>query len=469
VCSPQPLLDLCTKNNWNYAKSMEPSSNTKKKGVHYICNDITRGREKFEIPVVNEVDDSPAPLDFVYVTSHVAGENVVLSNFGYFMPTSKDCGHDPVSLPHIELRCCSCTDNCRDATKCECMLRMGGPAYGLNGNLLVDKHGGIFECNQRCSCNVKRCKNRLVGLGPRLRLEVFRCENPAKGWGVRCTTNIFAGTYVADYIGEIMNEEEVENRGLGWGDDYLFNLDNWTRSAAIRKITSLELFQSRSLLPKELEMDVFAMTERDIVDADLNLSPDFLDMLREKGALQRARDIGQRLRNDPVTYLKYLDNVYNAGNGNNITTVESNGSNQQSSTQKSGQQQPPKNTRIGKRESWADLHKRAKKKIRRQAISVLSDRCILEAEETNNTFVVDAKWFGSVGRFLNHSCSPNLDKVTVYCETQDIRMPRLAFFANEFIPAYTELCYDYGYLAGNVEGKSRKCLCESINCRKTWY
>eukprot|EP01035_Chromulina_nebulosa_P029846 gene29846-39601_t len=100
---------------------------------------------------------------------------------------------------------------------------------------------------------------------------------------------------------------------------------------------------------------------------------------------------------------------------------------------------------------------------------VLTDRFILEEEEENNTFVVDAKWFGSVGRFLNHSCQPNLDKVIVYCETQDIRMPRLAFFASEFIPAKTELCYDYGYHAGYVEGKSRQCLCGAEQCRKNWY
>jgi SET domain-containing protein len=46
---------------------------------------------------------------------------------------------------------------------------------------------------------------------------------------------------------------------------------------------------------------------------------------------------------------------------------------------------------------------------------------------------------------------------------------RLAFFATEFIKANTELCYDYGYLAGNVEGKSRKCLCDAEHCRQRMY
>eukprot|EP01036_Dinobryon_divergens_P036197 gene36197-47069_t len=100
VCSPQPLLDLCAKNNWNYhGKSASAASGggggggggSRKRagGTQYICEDVSRGREKFEIPVINEVDNAAAPLDFVYVTSHVAGENVVLSNFGWFHPTAK--------------------------------------------------------------------------------------------------------------------------------------------------------------------------------------------------------------------------------------------------------------------------------------------------------------------------------------------------------------------------------------------
>lgn len=46
---------------------------------------------------------------------------------------------------------------------------------------------------------------------------------------------------------------------------------------------------------------------------------------------------------------------------------------------------------------------------------------------------------------------------------------RVAFFANDFIPANTELCYDYGYFQGNVAGKHRECLCGADNCRKVLY
>lgn len=129
-----------------------------------------------------------------------------------------------------------------------------------------------------------------------------------------------------------------------------------------------------------------------------------------------------------------------------------------------------------------------------------------------------------MARFLNHSCSPNLDIVTVMVESHDVRIPRLetclahtasitafffafttviseflifmsvlfvlyvlyrasecpfcnlshydsrvAFFSADAIPAKVELCYDYGYYEGNVEGKSRKCLCGAIGCRNVLY
>ena len=92
-----------------------------------------------------------------------------------------------------------------------------------------------------------------------------------------------------------------------------------------------------------------------------------------------------------------------------------------------------------------------------------------ESEHAHSTFTVDARSFGSVARFLNHSCEPNLDIVTVFVESHDVRMPRVAFFTAEDVPKMTELCYDYGYFEGNVDGKHRKCLCGAVGCRKRMY
>ena len=60
-------------------------------------------------------------------------------------------------------------------------------------------------------------------------LEVFRCTPVEKGWGVRATEDIPAGTYITEYIGELLGESEAEARGIAHGDEYLMNLEQWAQ------------------------------------------------------------------------------------------------------------------------------------------------------------------------------------------------------------------------------------------------
>eukprot|EP00794_Sanderia_malayensis_P018211 gene18211-20029_t len=82
-----------------------------------------------------------------------------------------------------------------------------------------------------------------------------------------------------------------------------------------------------------------------------------------------------------------------------------------------------------------------------------------------NCYVIDAKSFGNVGRYLNHSCMPNLFVQNVFVDTQDLRFPLVAFFAQQNIPALTELTWDYSYDVGSVPGKVLICHCGSLECR----
>jgi len=92
----------------------------------------------------------------------------------------------------------------------------------------------------------------------------------------------------------------------------------------------------------------------------------------------------------------------------------------------------------------------------------------LEREKWDG-LVVDAQDFGNVARFVNHSCEPNLVKQTVYVESQDARMPRMALFASWDIPAMQELTYDYGYRPGMVRDKALDCRCGEKTCRGRLY
>ncbi|KAG8541865.1 hypothetical protein GDO81_006759 [Engystomops pustulosus] len=78
----------------------------------------------------------------------------------------------------------------------------------------------IFECNHACSC-WRNCRNRVVQNGLKVRLQLFRTKN--MGWGVRSLQEIPMGTFVCEYVGELISDSEADVRE---DDTYLFDLDN---------------------------------------------------------------------------------------------------------------------------------------------------------------------------------------------------------------------------------------------------
>ena len=93
-------------------------------------------------------------------------------------------------------------------------------------------------------------------------------------------------------------------------------------------------------------------------------------------------------------------------------------------------------------------------------------------------YVIDAKHQGNFGRYLNHSCAPNLDTQNVIINTADLRVPTVCFFArrnikgratlkhgnNRFL-AGEELCWDYGYEIDPDPEKGLNCFCGTSACR----
>jgi hypothetical protein len=84
--------------------------------------------------------------------------------------------------------------------------------------------------------------------------------------------------------------------------------------------------------------------------------------------------------------------------------------------------------------------------------------------DRNSPFYIDAKYYGNVARFFNHSCEPNLYTVLVFAEHRDKRFPRPSFFATRDIEAGEELTFSYGS-ANQAQQSDMKCLCGSRNCR----
>jgi SET domain-containing protein len=87
-----------------------------------------------------------------------------------------------------------------------------------------------------------------------------------------------------------------------------------------------------------------------------------------------------------------------------------------------------------------------------------ASQVLTEKSAKNPELAADAGRIGSVARFLNHCCEPNLFVQPVFIEYSR-RVHRIALFAARDILPYEELTYDYGYVVGSVEGKTLKCLC----------
>ncbi|KAL8175219.1 UNVERIFIED_CONTAM: hypothetical protein K2H54_016970 [Gekko kuhli] len=75
---------------------------------------------------------------------------------------------------------------------------------------------------------------------------------------------------------------------------------------------------------------------------------------------------------------------------------------------------------------------------------------------------LDGRFYGNVGRFLNHSCQPNLVAVQVVVGPE---APGIAFFSSRPIRAGEELGFDYGDRFWEVKGAGRPCLCGAPTCR----
>lgn len=377
-----------------------------------VLDDVSLGRERTPIPAVNDQDNEMVPMDFVYVTEPAAGEGVTLTNNPNF------------------LVCCDCTDQCQDPAKCACAQLMGGTfPYTRRGRQLMEPKLAIYECNWRCRCHIQLCRNRNVGRPNDLPLEIFR--TPGKGWGVRCRVDILAGTYVTNYLGEIVPEAVAEKRGVLCGDEYLFNLDMWASDVARHRLERLGLKDGFEAMENEARAEL-----RDSISTTI---------ARPKHSIPSSWS-------HKVSGATILEKVGQLSKTATIVTVSS------SDSLDSLEPAPPKRLKAAAGAGAAAM-------ARAQEIYDTT----MEEVGREMGLCVDAKWYGNVGRFLNHSCDPNLCKQTVFVETHDVRVPRLAFFALWDVPAGAELTYDYGYLPDSVEGKQMACRCGSSNCRGRMY
>ncbi|KAK7252705.1 hypothetical protein RIF29_36852 [Crotalaria pallida] len=283
-----------------------------------LCvDDISHGKERIPVCAVNTVDDEKPP-PFKYITSMIYPDSNLTRPEG-----------------------CDCTNGCSDLKKCSCVVRNGGEIPFNHNGAIVEAKPLVYECGPFCKCP-STCHNRVSQLGLKFQLEIFKTST--RGWGVRSLNSIPSGSFICEYIGELLEEKEAEQRT--GNDEYLFDIGN--------NFSSSTLWDGLS-----------------------TLMPD-----AQSSSLEVVKDDG--------------------------------------------------------------------------------------------SFTIDAAEYGNVGRFINHSCSPNLYAQNVLFDHDDNRMPHIMFFAAENIPPLQELTYDYNYKIdqvfdsdGNI--KRKDCYCGSVECTGRMY
>ncbi|XP_063236044.1 histone-lysine N-methyltransferase SETDB1-B isoform X2 [Bacillus rossius redtenbacheri] len=426
--------------------------------------DLSVGVENVPIPCVNYVDDLSLPDYVRYTAKREPAE-------GVFLNTSENF-----------LIGCDCEDNCSDHKKCACWqltiegAKNAAAAVARGGGGMVDKSmldqaigyvwkrlpdtvpTGIYECNSRCKCS-DVCSNRVVQLPLQQKLQVFKTEN--RGWGIRCINDIPKGAFICIYAGQLLTEQAANEGGINCGDEYLAELDF---------IEVVERFK--------------AGYESDVVDDGSASDEDFGKMLVPARSRTGEVNVGedesmhQREGRDTNRELRLATRRPSPSSGRSSikTRLRKRTDREMSDDSDSRGGEGPTSEYlvvvISDDEDESTLQQREPSKFAVTGDTTGSSELRSRHRSVRDfyfpdsfCYVMDAKITGNIGRYINHSCSPNVFVQNVFVDTHDLRFPWVAFFAINHIRAGSELTWDYNYDIGSVPGKELTCLCGSKDCR----
>ncbi|KAM6097120.1 histone-lysine N-methyltransferase SETDB2 isoform 1-T1 [Chlamydotis macqueenii] len=471
--------------------------------------DISNGAESVPISFCNDLDRARLPYFKYRRASWPRG--YYLNNFSSTFVDS-----------------CNCTDGCIDRSKCACLqLTARGcskislspsskTSCGYNYKRLEGPvPSGIYECSVLCTCDKMMCQNRVVQHGIQVRLQVFNTEK--KGWGVRCLDDIDKGTFVCTYSGRLMSRAEVQvlgdagqelkeksavnNRGHGFFSkkrkidtdcsDSVIELVQTGKNNILEKQESLSQTvdnENKSTLvrPRYLSIGTARRPEtRTVVFHKHHLKME-MDTLVHKASSDEEKSSqihqssktkltsGTKKGKEKSAQQQQEEHPMKIGQtesarGDSAECKRKNLSLQGVDCGKSGVLddtgvvRPPKNIPL-KADCKEENHRRSKQDTFYEEAD--GDRTPLKNANEENIYVLDATKEGNVGRFLNHSCCPNLFAQSVFVETHNRSFPWVAFFTNRHVKAGTELTWDYGYEAGSMPETEISCQCGVQKCRK---
>ncbi|KAH9306429.1 hypothetical protein KI387_010833, partial [Taxus chinensis] len=161
-------------------------------------------------------------LDFCYITERLLDPSLGLDTKSSQLGcTCTQLRCSPESCDHVYL-----FDNDNDDAEDIYGQRMHGRfPYDNKGQIILEEGYLVYECNSMCSCN-KECPNRVLQKGVQVKIEVYKTKQ--KGWAVRAVQAISRGTFICEYLGEVLNDQEANKRGERYdneGCSYLYDID----------------------------------------------------------------------------------------------------------------------------------------------------------------------------------------------------------------------------------------------------
>ncbi|CAH4032426.1 unnamed protein product [Pieris brassicae] len=403
--------------------------------------DLANGKENVPVPCVNFYDGS-LPEFCAYSTERTPTAGVPLNLDPEFL-----CG-------------CDCEDDCEDKTKCACwkLTLEGAKTIGIEGEdvgydykrLPEPLRTGIYECNSRCKCK-STCLNRVVQHPLQLKLQVFKTPN--RGWGIRALNDVPKGCFICIYVGNLLTDATANLDGLNEGDEYLAELDYIEVVEQTKEGYEEDIPESIKALDKKEGNKTSEESESEEEEEEE-------EETKTQSEDEEFKPVGYSPIPEAIQFNKRLRKRKMEEENKSVKSEV-----KQDETEKEGTGEDGCIT-ISDDEEVREPSRFTAAAGMGEGDFVSRHRSVRKLfGEDEACYIMDAKVQGNIGRYLNHSCCPNVFVQNVFVDTHDPRFPWVAFFASTHIKAGKELTWNYNYDIGSVPGKVLYCYCGETNCR----
>ena len=235
------------------------------------------------------------------------------------------------------------------------------------------------------------------------------------------------GAFICTYAGLLLTEEQSDIRGAQYGDEYFAELD---------------FLQCLKSLNNESDQMDETSSNANTYDHDENSSSSCKNMKHKNETSSKLNDSYQRPNKKQSSYNKRKDKEENEQD--DIIFLDSD-EDEQDLNRRNQQLTSQRENELN--QSRILLKQQKDKTIVTNIQSSLfftnkENRFFYKdyLENTQEAYIMDAKSWGNIGRWFNHSCSPNIFVQNVFIDTYDLKFPWIAFFSLQTIKAGTELC-----------------------------